>query len=68
MKATTKITVEVPTDLLKRAQKVTGAGVTETVRQGLEKIVKSEHFKQMLLLRGKVKFTESLESIREDRD
>jgi hypothetical protein len=68
MKRTKKITVEVPVELLKRAQKVSGAGVTETVRQGLEKVAKSDYFKQILALRGKVHFTESLESIREDRD
>ncbi len=68
MAKTKKITVEVPVDLLKRAQRVSGVGVTETVRQGLEKVAKSEYFKQMLALRGKVHFTESLESIREDRD
>ena len=31
-----KITVEVPTDVLKRAQKVSGEGVTGTVRRALE--------------------------------
>ncbi len=68
MGRTKKITVEVPVDLLRRAQKVSGAGVTETVRQGLEKVVKSDAYRQLLALRGKVKFTESIESIREDRD
>src|ERR1051326_4544634 len=33
-----KITVEVPSDLLDRAQAFTGEGVTETVRTGLKKI------------------------------
>jgi hypothetical protein len=50
-----KITVRVPADLLAAAQKETGAGITETVRQGLEK------------LRGKVKFDLSLDQIRNDR-
>jgi hypothetical protein len=68
MSKTTKITVEVPTDVLKRAQKVSGIGVTGTVRQALEHLAKQAWYDQIRALRGKVHFTESLESIREDRD
>jgi hypothetical protein len=68
MGRTKKITVEVPADLLKKAQKATGEGVTDTVRQGLAKLARSEIYEQIRALRGKVHFTESLESIREDRD
>ena len=68
MARTKKITVEVPTDVLKRAQKVSGQGVTATVRKALEDLAKSDWYEQIRALRGKVHFTESLESLREDRD
>lgn len=35
MSTSQKITVEVPLDLLDRAQRVTGEGITATVRRGL---------------------------------
>ena len=63
-----KITVEVPADLLKRAQKRSGDGVTGTIRSALNDYAGSDWFEKILALRGKVHFTESLESIREDRD
>jgi hypothetical protein len=63
-----KITVEVPADVLKRAQKRSGEGVTGTIRNALNDYAGSEWYEKILALRGKVHFTESLESIREDRD
>ena len=68
MGKTKKITVEVPADLLKDAQKVSRAGVTETVRNALKDYARSDWYDKIIALRGKVQFTESLESIREDRD
>ena len=44
------------------------SGVTDTVRQALEKLAKQDWYEQIRALRGKVHFTESLDSIREDRD
>jgi hypothetical protein len=38
MKAARKITVEVPAELLKKAQDASGRGITQTVRTGLELI------------------------------
>ncbi len=35
-----KITVTVPTDLLARAQKATGEGISATVRKGLELVTR----------------------------
>ena len=63
-----KITVEVPADLLKTAQKATGEGVTETVRVGLEKIARAEAYKRLLELEGKVHLTYDIEELRQDRD
>ncbi|MFZ0888499.1 MAG: hypothetical protein WA005_08615 [Candidatus Binataceae bacterium] len=67
MKAERKITVHVKADLLAKAQKATDAGVTETVRKGLELLAASEAYDQLLKLRGKVKFTLDLDELRADR-
>jgi len=64
----TKITVEVPTELLKKARRVTKSGVTETVRVGLEKIARADAYERLLALEGKVHLTYDIEELRQDRD
>ena len=39
-----KITVEVPAELLRKAQEASGAGITQTVRTGLELIAASRAY------------------------
>jgi hypothetical protein len=68
MSKTTKITVEVPTDLLKRAQRHSGEGVTATVRKALENMARSDAYERLLALRGKVHLTYDIDELREDRD
>ena len=63
-----KITVEVPEDLLKRAQAFTGEGVTETVRQALRKLDSIRAQREIMKLRGKVKFSMTLDELRYDRE
>ena len=67
MVATQKITVEVPADLLERAQRATGEGVTHTVREGLRALASRHAQFELTRLRGKVKFTIDLKALREDR-
>ncbi len=62
-----KITVEVDRALLERAQKQTRDGVTGTVRRGLEMLVAAGAYEKLARLRGKVKFSTSLATIRHDR-
>ena len=62
-----KITVHIPEDLLARAQKSSGQGITETVRQGLRLVAAGETFRQVAKLRGTVKFSLDLQRLREDR-
>ncbi len=62
-----KITVHVPEDLLARAQKSSGQGITETIRQGLRLVAAGETFRQVAALRGQVKFSIDLARLREDR-
>ncbi len=62
-----KITVEVDRALLARARKQTGEGVTATVRRGLEMLAAADAYEKLARLRGKVKFSTTLATIRHDR-
>jgi hypothetical protein len=62
-----KITVEVPVELLEKAQKASGAGVTQTVRTGLQLIAASHVYLQLRQLRGKVRFSRSFAELKSDR-
>jgi hypothetical protein len=59
-----KITVEVPADLLRRAQDATEQGVTETVRRGLERIAADRAYAELRKLRGKVAFVADWKTLR----
>lgn len=67
MKPDRKITVHVQEQLLAKAQKAARAGVTATVRKGLELLAASDAYERLVKLRGKVKFSITLEELREDR-
>ncbi len=62
-----KVTVEVPADLLRRAQKSTGEGITGTIRKGLELVAASRSYEELRRLRGRVTFSIDLKKLREDR-
>jgi hypothetical protein len=61
-----KITLEIPQDLLRKAQKSTGEGVTATVRRGLELLAASTAYEELRKLRGRVKFSVKLRELRKD--
>ena len=67
MAAIQKITVEVSSDLLQQARVATGAGVTETVREGLQALVSQRAQLGLLKLGGRVKVALDLDTLREDR-
>jgi hypothetical protein len=67
MKPERKITVHVDRELLAKAQRATHAGISETVRKGLELLAASEAYDQLLKMRGKMKFSINLNELREDR-
>lgn len=64
---TTKVTVELPADLLERARKSTGGGITATIRRGLELVASARAQRQLSGMRGKVKFSLDLDASRADR-
>jgi hypothetical protein len=49
------------------AQRLTGEGVSETVRAGLKKLASIQAQQELLKLRGKVRFAMSIEDLRHDR-
>ena len=65
--AVRKITVHVPQDLLEKAQKETGEGVTETVRQGLSLVAASRAYDHLRRLRGTVRLKIDVAELRRDR-
>lgn len=67
MSAARKVTVELPADLLRRAQKSTGDGITSTIRRGLELVAAGEAYRDLRRLRGKVALSIDLDTLREDR-
>jgi hypothetical protein len=67
MQAARKITIEVPSDLLERAQRASGAGITQTVRAGLQLVAASDTYAKLRQFRGKVKFSRRVPELKYDR-
>jgi hypothetical protein len=62
-----KVTVDVPEDLLRRAQKATGEGITATIRSGLRLVAAGDAYEELRRLRGRVRFSVDWRELREDR-
>jgi hypothetical protein len=62
-----KITVEIQPELLEKAQRATGGGITQTVRTGLQLVAASEAYERLLQLRGKVRFSRRAAELKADR-
>ena len=67
MEAARKITVEVPLDLLEKAQRASGTGITQTVRIGLQLVAASRTYARLRHLRGKVRFARTFAELKVDR-
>jgi hypothetical protein len=59
-----KVTANIPSDLLKTAQRITGKGITLTLVEGLMELEKREKRFGLLALRGKLRFDLDLEKSR----
>lgn len=62
-----KVTVEVPAELLEKALAASGAGITQTVRTGLELVAASGAYARLRQLRGKVRFSRSFAELKSGR-
>ena len=67
METARKITVEVPPDLLEKAQRASGSGITQTVRAGLQLVAASHAYARLRQLRGKVRFSRTPAELKADR-
>ena len=67
MEKARKITVEVPQELLEKAQQAVGAGITQTVRIGLTLAAASRTYATLRQLRGKVRFSRTLTELKGER-
>lgn len=67
MEAARKITIEVPAGLLEKAQQASGAGITQTVRTGLQLVAASNAYAQLRKMKGKVRFSRTLAQLKHDR-
>jgi hypothetical protein len=67
MESPRKITVEVPPELLERAQRATGTGITQTIRTGLQLVAASHAYARLRQMRGKARFSRALAELKADR-
>ena len=67
MKLVRKITVNVPSELLGKAQRVTGTGIAQTVCMGLQLVAASRAYARLRGFRGKVHFSRALAELKSDR-
>jgi len=62
-----KITVEVPSELLEKAQRASGAGITQTIRTGLQLVAATRTYVRLRQFRGKVRFGKTAAELKADR-
>ena len=67
METARKITVQIPRELLDKAQKASGTGITQTVRTGLQLVAASQAYARLRQFRGKVRFARTLGELKADR-
>ena len=68
MRTEKKVTVMLPDELLKRALKASGTGLTPTLRKGLELVAAKDTYQKLLKLKGKFDLKIDLNDFRKDRD
>lgn len=67
MKPARKVTVELPEELLRKAQRASGSGITQTIRTGLQLVAASGAYARLRQLEGKVRFSRTSEELKADR-
>ena len=67
MGAARKVTLQLPADLLEKAQRSSGKNLTATICDGLKLVAAGPAYEGLRRLRGKVRFSIDLETLREDR-
>jgi len=68
MSAARKVTVQLPPDLVDRAQRASGKNLTATICQGLKLVAAGPAYDGLRRLKGKVRFSIDLRRLRDDRE
>lgn len=58
--------MEVPQELLEKAQQAVGAGITQTVRIGLTLVAASDTYAKLRQLRGKIRLSRTWTELKTD--
>ena len=66
MKTQRKVTVLLPTELIKLALTASGVGLTPTLRKGLELVATKDTYKRLLDSKGKFELDIDLKDLRRD--
>jgi hypothetical protein len=67
METARKVTIEIPAALLEKAQRASGAGITQTIRTGLELVAASHAYERLREFRGKIRFSRTAAELKDDR-
>lgn len=67
METARKITVEIPAQLLEKAQQATGSGITQTIRTGLQLVAASRAYAKLRQSRGKYRLALTVDELKDDR-
>ncbi len=68
MKTEQKVTVKLPEELIKKAMKASGEGLTPTLRRGLELVAAKDAYRGLLKLKGKFDPGLDYERVKKDRE
>jgi hypothetical protein len=64
---TRRVTANLPEDLLEEAMEATGAGITETLTEGLRLVRRTRAYAKAMALKGKLRLRVDLDVSRERR-
>ncbi len=67
METDRKVTMQLPRELLDKAQKASGTGITQTVRIGLQLVAASRTYARLRQMRGTVRFSRTSAELKTDR-
>ena len=67
METDRKVTVQLPRELLDKAQKASGTGITQTVRIGLQLVAATRTYARLRQMRGRVRFSRTSAELKTDR-
>ena len=68
MKTERKVTVMLPKELVQKAMKASGEGLTPTLRRGLELVAAKEAYRGLLKLKGKFDLGLDYDQVKKDRE